>query len=74
MCKVKRKFITPDGEIKTQEELTEEEFKIFAQKVADGLTPFIYESVLKEEKNWVDELPYNNNISEEEIKDYFENN
>jgi hypothetical protein len=49
MPTVKREFIMPDGSIKAEAELTEEELDRFAQKIMDVLlVPLAYEAVIRD--------------------------
>lgn len=44
---IRRFFVMPDGSVKKQEELTNEEFEKFQEKVRSLLTPLAYEYVMQ---------------------------
>lgn len=49
MPKVNRFFVMPDGKVKTEAQLTEEEKDRFAQKIMDILlAPLAYEAVIRD--------------------------
>ena len=45
---VKRKFIFPSGEIKTEEEMSPEEMSAFRKKVSDLLKPLAIEAAIRD--------------------------
>ena len=45
---VEQMFIMPDGSVKREAELTNEEKTNFAQRMLDALTPMLYESVMRD--------------------------
>ncbi len=47
--KAVRKFVTPDGQVLDEEDLTPEQARAFAQKIMDVLlVPLAYESVIRD--------------------------